>query len=189
MINGFTYYPNFLTATEADHLQHTIAALSFRTETFRGMTLKRTMVCYGSDYITAKRSARNPAPPIPDFLISVRDRAAGIAGVDATRMMQAIIWRFPPKAGIDWHVDNRAFGPVVCGVSLGSPAVMHMEKSGTKVQQYLEVGSLYILRDEARYEWKHKVDGIKGERFSITFRSMVPDTPIQWPVRAFNQVS
>lgn len=189
MINGFMYYPNFLTATEADHLRQTIAALSFRTETFRGMTLKRTMVCYGSDYITAKRSARNPAPPIPDFLISVRDGAAGIAGVDANTMMQAIIWRFPPKAGIDWHVDNRAFGPVVCGVSLGSPAVMHLEKSGTKVQQYLEVGSLYVLRDEARYEWKHKVDGIKGERFSITFRSMEPDTRIQWTDRGFMPVS
>lgn len=184
MVNGFTYHPDFLNPTEADQLRRNIAALSFRTETFRGMKLKRTIVCYGSDYITAKRSARNAAPPIPEFLASVRDRAAGIAGVDADMMMQAIIWRFPPKAGIDWHIDNRAFGPVVCGVSLGSSAVMHMKKSGTQVQQPVEVGSLYILRDEARYEWKHKVDGIRGERFSITFRSMEPDSRIQWVDRS-----
>lgn len=174
MVNGFTYHPDFLAATEAEQLQRNIAALPFRTETFRGMTLKRMMVCYGSDYITAKRSARNPAPPIPDFLISVRDRAARIAGVDSITLMQAIIWRFPPKAGIDWHVDNPAFGAVVCGVSLGSPAVMHLERAGTKVHQRIDPGSLYIMRDEARYDWKHKVDGIKDERFSITFRSMKP---------------
>jgi alkylated DNA repair protein (DNA oxidative demethylase) len=179
MVKGFTYHPDFLAATEADQLQRNIAALPFRTETFRGMTLKRTMVCYGSHYITAKRSARNPAPPIPDFLISVRDRAARIAGLDSITMMQAIIWRFPPTAAIDWHVGNSAFGPVVCGVSLGSPAVMHSGKSGTEVKQHVEVGSLYILRDEARYEWKHKVDGIRGERYSITFWSMVPDTLVQ----------
>jgi alkylated DNA repair dioxygenase AlkB len=173
MVNGFTYHPDFLTTTEADQLLRNIASLSFRTETFRGRTLKRTMVCYGSDYITARRSARNPAPPIPDFLAPTRDRAAGVAGVDASTLMQAIIWRFPPKAGIDWHVDNPAFGPVVCGVSLGSPAIMHMEKAGTKICQRIDPGSLYILQDEARYEWKHKVDAIKDERFSITFRSMM----------------
>jgi alkylated DNA repair dioxygenase AlkB len=172
MVNGFTYHPNFLTATEAEQLLCSIAALPFRTETFRGMTLKRTMVCYGSDYITARRSARNPAPPIPDFLVPVRDRAAGIARVDADTLMQAIIWRFPPKAGIDWHIDNQAFGPVVCGLSLGSSAVMRLEKSGTTVQQSVAPGSLYIIRDEARYEWKHKVDAVKDERFSVTFRSM-----------------
>lgn len=187
MVNGFTYHPDFLTATEADQLRQSIAVLPFRTETFRGMTLKRTIVCYGSDYITAKRSARNPAAPIPEFLVAVRDRAAEIAEVDPHTMMQAIIWRFPPKAGIDWHIDNRAFGPVVCGVSLGSPAVMHMEKSGTQVQQHVEVGSLYILRDEARYEWKHKVDGIRSERFSITFQSMEPDTRVHWSDHTFNQ--
>jgi len=173
MVNGFTYHPDFLSTTEADQLLRNIASLSFRTETFRGMTLKRTMVCYGSDYITARRSARNPAPPIPEFLTPVRDRAAGVAGVDASTLMQAIIWRFPPKAGIDWHVDNPSFGPVVCGVSLGSTAVMHLEKAGTKVRQRIDPGSLYIIQDEARYEWKHKVDAIKDERFSITFRSMM----------------
>jgi alkylated DNA repair protein (DNA oxidative demethylase) len=172
MVEGFTYHPNFLTTDEASALLANLAALPFRSDRFRGVTMKRTIVCFGSDYISASRSARNPAPPIPAFLVPVRDRAAAIAHVEAASLMQAIIWRYPPKFGIDWHIDNLAFGPVVCGVSLGVPAVMHLERSGSKIQQALEPGSLYILRDEARYEWKHKVDGNRGERFSITFRSM-----------------
>jgi alkylated DNA repair dioxygenase AlkB len=172
MVEGLTYYPGFLTADEASTLLATVAALPFRADKFRGMTMKRTVVCYGSDYVAATRSARNPAPPIPAFLAPVRDRAAAAAQVEKESLMQAIVWRYPPKFGINWHVDNLAFGPVVCGISLGAPAVMHLERSGNKVQQRVEPGSLYILRDEARYDWKHKVDGNRGERFSITFRSM-----------------
>ena len=172
MVEGFTYHPGFLTTDEASALLATVAALPFRTDKFRGVTMKRTIVCYGSDYISASRSARNPAPLIPPFLAPVRDRAAAVAHVEAESLMQAIIWRFPPKFGIDWHIDNLAFGPVVCGVSLGAPAVMHLERAGNKVRQLVESGSLYMLRDEARYDWKHKVDGNRGERFSITFRSM-----------------
>jgi alkylated DNA repair dioxygenase AlkB len=172
MVNGFTYHPDFLTVVETDQLLRSIAALPFHTDKFRGMTMKRTIVCYGSDYLSASRSARNPAPPIPEFLAPVRDRATAIAEVDATTLTQAIVWRYPAKAGINWHIDNPAFGPVVCGVSLGASAVLHLERSGSKVRQRVDAGSLYVLRDEARYEWKHKVDGNTDERYSITFRSM-----------------
>jgi hypothetical protein len=47
---------------------------------------------------------------------------------------------------------------------------MHLENTGMKTRQRIDPGSLYIIRDEAQYEWKHKVDAIKDERFSITIR-------------------
>lgn len=175
MPTGFSYHRDFLAAPEHMELLTKIRELPFRTDTFRGMTLRRTIACFGYDYVAARRSARNPAPPLPPYLVSVRDRAAAIACVEASTLEQAIIWKYPPHVGIGWHVDHRDYGPVICGVSLGASATLRLQRGDEEVRQPLANGSLYVLRDEARYIWKHKVDGNAFERFSITFRSMRED--------------
>jgi alkylated DNA repair protein (DNA oxidative demethylase) len=172
MVNGFSYHPSFLTPNEHDALHAAIAALSFREDTFRGVVMRRTIVCYGNDYSAKHRSARNPAPPIPSYLEPVRDRAAMIAGLVPSHLTQAIIWKYPPKAGIGWHVDHKDYGPVICGVSLATPAVLRLKRDSEQHRFVIEPGSLYVLRDEARYDWMHKTEGNRDERFSITFRSM-----------------
>src|SRR3954452_19723937 len=105
MLTGFSYHPDFLTAVEQEELLAQIRVLPFRTDTFRGMTLLRTIACFGYDYVAARRSARNPAPPLPPHLATIRSRAAAIADVDDGTLEQAIIWKYPPKVGIGWHVD------------------------------------------------------------------------------------
>jgi len=50
-------------------------ALPFRTDTFRGMTLRRTIACFGYDCIAARRAARSPAPPLPPYLSTILSRA------------------------------------------------------------------------------------------------------------------
>ncbi|HEY2094718.1 MAG TPA: hypothetical protein VGJ81_22900 [Thermoanaerobaculia bacterium] len=45
---------------------------------------------------------------------------------------------------------------------LGQQALQH---------RYAAAGSLYLLRDEARYDWMHTLDGNRDERYSITFRA------------------
>lgn len=172
MVNGFTYYPAFLSADETASLTKEVSSLAFRQDTFRGVVMRRTIVCYGNEYSAKHRSARTPAPPIPPYLSPVRDRAASIASVDNAALTQAIIWRYPPTVGIGWHVDHRDYGPVICGVSLAAAAVIRLKRGDEEQRFTLEPGSLYILRDEARYEWMHKVDGNREERYSITFRSM-----------------
>lgn len=172
MINGFSYHPAFLSSDEQTTLLADLATLQFRRDTFRGIPMRRTIVCYGSDFDAQRHSARNPAPPIPAYLAPIRDRAAVVAGVDAGALTQAIIWRYPAKVGIGWHVDNSAYGPVICGLSLAAPAVMKLKREAVRRRFELAPGSLYILRDEARYDWMHTVDGNPEERYSITFRSM-----------------
>lgn len=175
MVNGFSYHPAFLSPAQQATLLGELAALPFRRDTFRGIPMRRTIVCYGSDFDAQRHSARNPAPPIPEYLAPIRDRAAAVAGVAAEALTQAIIWRYPAKVGIGWHVDNSAYGPVICGLSLAAPAVMKLKREAERRRFELAPGSLYILRDEARYDWMHTVDGNREERYSITFRSM--DTP------------
>ena len=172
MVNGFSYHPAFLSSDEQTTLLGELATLRFRQDTFRGIPMRRTIVCYGSDYDAQRHSARNPAPPIPAYLVPIRDRAAAVAGVDAGTLTQAIIWRYPAKIGIGWHVDNPAYGPVICGLSLAAAAVMKLKRAAERHRYELAPGSLYVLRDEARYDWMHSVDGNRDDRYSITFRSM-----------------
>ncbi len=176
MLTGFSYHSNFLEVAEENMLLTTIGALPFRTDVVRGKTMRRTIVCYGNDYSVARRSARNPAPPMPPFLQTLRDRAAALADIDPATLTQAIIWKYPPRVGINWHVDHKDYGPVICGVSIGSGATMRLRNDSEEVRQQVEPRSLYILRDEARYAWLHKVDGNRDERYSITFRSMTART-------------
>jgi alkylated DNA repair dioxygenase AlkB len=172
MVNGFSYYPGFLSTDERATLNSELCTLAFRQDTFRGVVMRRTIVCYGNDYNAQRRSARASAPPIPSYLAPVRDRAAEIAGVDASTLTQAIIWKYPPKVGIGWHVDHKDYGPVICGVSLAADALLRLRRGGEQHRFTIEPGSLYVLRDEARYDWMHRVDGNRDERCSITFRSM-----------------
>jgi hypothetical protein len=45
---------------------------------------------------------------------------------------------------------------------------MHLERSGSKVRQRVDAGSLHVLRDEARYELKHQ-GRRKQERVASVF--------------------
>jgi alkylated DNA repair dioxygenase AlkB len=78
------------------------------------------------------------------------------------------------------------FGAEIAILSLGSAAEMQLThaRTGAKQALYLQVGSLLILKDEARYDWKHAiparksdfVHGLKfprGRRLSVTFRSVI----------------
>jgi alkylated DNA repair protein (DNA oxidative demethylase) len=172
MVTGFSYHPFFLSCGEQTALLTELGPLCFRQDTFRGVPMRRTIICYGNDYDAQRHSARKPAPEIPAYLAPIRDRAAAIAGIEAETLTQAIIWRYPAKIGIGWHADNPAYGPVICGVSLAAHAVMKLKREVERHRFELAPGSLYILRDEARYDWMHSVDGNREERYSITFRSM-----------------
>lgn len=59
------------------------------------------------------------------------------------------------------HIDNvSASGTAIAGLSLLSDAVMqltHKDEPERTVRLFLRARSLYVLRDEARYCWKHAI--------------------------------
>jgi alkylated DNA repair protein (DNA oxidative demethylase) len=63
------------------------------------------------------------APPIPDWLRPFRDRAAAFAELDPEDLIQALLIRYDPGAGIGWHRDRPIYGHVI-GISLGEPATL-----------------------------------------------------------------
>ncbi|XP_003461145.1 alpha-ketoglutarate-dependent dioxygenase alkB homolog 7, mitochondrial [Cavia porcellus] len=66
-----------------------------------------------------------------------------------------------PRGYIKPHVDSVKFcGATIAGLSLLSPSVMrlvHTQEPGQWLELLLEPGSLYILRDSARYDFSHEI--------------------------------
>jgi len=116
-----------------------------------------------------------PAEPIPDWLSPLRERAARFAGLDPDELVQALLIRYDPGAGIGWHRDRPAFEHVV-GVSLGAPATMRFRRRKPggfdRASALLERLSIYHLTGEARHEWEHSIADMAVTRWSITFRSL-----------------
>ena len=107
---------------------------------------------------------------------------------------QIIINKYEPGQGISAHRDHmKYFTGDIATLSLGSEYVMkfrpHPENTSVDSKKYdvlLPVGSLAVMKDDARSLWTHeisksqsdKIDGKRikrGTRISITFRTVSHD--------------
>lgn len=115
------------------------------------------------------------APPIPDWLRPFRDRAAGFASLDAKNLIQVLLIRYDPGAGIGWHRDWSIYGHVI-GISLGGPATMRFRCKRIvgfdRVSVPLEPHAAYHLCGAVRHDWEHSIHEMERPRWSITFRSL-----------------
>jgi alkylated DNA repair dioxygenase AlkB len=173
---GFIYRPDLLTVDEERALLDRIAVLPFAPVEFRGFVAKRRAIHYGVGYNFDDRELAE-APGIPEFLLTVRDKAAGVASADPDVFTEALIMEYPPGAVIGWHRDAPKFGPTVLGVSLGSAARMRFKKSDRsggveRASVVLEPRSAYAMTGEARAVWQHSIPAVDAARYSITFRSV-----------------
>jgi hypothetical protein len=116
-----------------------------------------------------------PTDPIPAWLLPVRDRAAGFARLAPVDLVQALLTRYDPGAGIGWHRDRPVFEHVV-GISLGSPANMRFRRRKPegfdRASIPLPPRSIYHLTGEVRHEWEHSIAQMDLTRWSVTFRSL-----------------
>jgi alkylated DNA repair dioxygenase AlkB len=141
---------------------------------FQGWLGKRLTHSFGWSYdFEDGRFAQ--AEPIPDWLLPVRDRAARFARLAPDALVQALLIRYDPGAGIGWHKDRPVFEHVV-GVSLGSAAAMRLRRrvaSGFQRQSLpLAPRSIYHLSGEVRHAWEHSIVPMDVPRWSVTFRSL-----------------
>jgi hypothetical protein len=77
---------------------------------------------------------------------------------------QVIVNEYMPSQGIADHIDCiPCFSNTVCSLSLGGSCIMNFTKDAIKNSIYLEARSLLILKDEARYKWKHGISPRKSD--------------------------
>jgi alkylated DNA repair dioxygenase AlkB len=140
---------------------------------FQGWLGKRLTTSFGWHYDFDSGSF-GATDPIPEWLLTLKARAADFAGLNDDDLVQALLIRYDPGAGIGWHRDRPVFEHVV-GISLGSPATMRFRRRSAKgfdrAVVPLPPRAIYHLSGEARYDWEHSIAEMKETRWSITFRS------------------
>ena len=173
-VPGLVLVPDAVPPDEEARLAAHIDAAPLQPFAFGQWRGKRLTAQYGSAYDFA-RGRLGEAPPLPDWLLTLRDRLGPLAGIDSAALEAALLIRYDPGAGIGWHRDRPQYGDVV-GLSLGAPCVLRLRRrthDGFERRRLaLPPRSLYRLSDEVRWQWEHSIAPIEQTRRSITFRSL-----------------
>lgn len=174
LLPGLNRAPAIVTAAEEAQLIAQINRTALEPFKFQQWTGKRLTHSFGCSY-DFETGAFDPAEPIPQWLMPIRERAARFAGLKPDDLIQVLLIRYDPGAGIGWHRDRPVFEHVV-GVSLGQAATMRFRKrQGTdfrRINVPLEPCGIYHMSGEARHAWEHSIAEMEATRWSITFRSL-----------------
>jgi alkylated DNA repair dioxygenase AlkB len=172
---GLVYVEDFVSAEEEQSLLALLAALDVHAVTMRGQTARRTVRHFGLDYAYESGEV-SPTDPLPDEMAWLRRRCAELIERDPGDLVQALVSRYPPGAGIGWHRDAPMFGSKIAGVSLGAPCRMRFQRTvrGQRSVAAIELAprSAYVLAGQARWSWQHSIPATKQLRHSVTFRTL-----------------
>ena len=174
LIDGLAYREAVISEAEEHDLLARLEALDLAPFRFQGWLGNRKTKSFGWRYDFDDASF-TPSEPIPDWLESVRAKAAALAVIDPGDFVHALLARYDPGAGIGWHKDRDVFEQVV-GVSLNTTATLRFrQRTATGFRRAglaVEPRSAYLLSGAARWDWEHRITPGDQLRFSITFRTL-----------------
>ncbi|MBB5716536.1 alpha-ketoglutarate-dependent dioxygenase AlkB [Sphingomonas aerophila] len=174
LLSGLAQRPSLISADEERMLIERIDATDLTSFRFQGWTGKRLTTSFGWSY-DFEVGRPKEAPPMPDWLLPIRDKAARFAGLTPADLIQALLIRYDPGAGIGWHRDRPIYGHVL-GISLGEPAMMRFRRRRVdgfdRLSVPLDPRGGYHMTGLARHEWEHSIAPMNRPRWSITFRSL-----------------
>jgi alkylated DNA repair dioxygenase AlkB len=172
---GLSYAPDFLSAQEETQLLALTSRLHFQEAQYKEWHARRRIVSFGGRY-DFTRHELSEAPPIPEFLLPLRERIACFASVAPERIQHAMVTEYQRATPLGWHRDVPDF-EVIMGVSLLGHARMRFRPWPPKLNAHTTLAielaprSAYVLRDEIRWHWQHAISPTKELRYSITFRT------------------
>lgn len=177
-VAGLTYCRGLLATDEQEAVLQAVDARPWLSD------LKRRVQHYGYkyDYRARKIDPSMYVGPLPSFAIEIAQKLLDRALLDEMPD-QLIVNEYEAGQGITAHIDcEPCFKNTIATVSLGSSCVMDLICVATKEVKpvMLDVGSALVLRDEARYEWMHRIQARKSDdgvprrrRVSLTFRNVI----------------
>lgn len=180
--SGLRYQPDFISAEEESALLDIFQSLALRPARFREYTARRNIKMFGWGFSRA-RDLFLPGPPLPDFLLPLRDRIGAWLGIDPARIVHALITEYRPGTPIGWHRDRERFAHVI-GISLGGWCTMRFRRleRGRPTDEILplelEPRSAYVMEGDMRWKWQHGIPPVKSHRYSITFRTLPEEATI-----------
>jgi len=174
VVPGLRLTDAFIAPDEERALEGRIDDAGLAPFKFQGWEGKRLTASYGYAY-DFERGRVLDGPPLPDWLLPLRERAAAFAGLAPDVLVQALLIRYDPGAGIGWHRDRPQFGKVV-GISLSGAVDLRLRRrlpGGFERRKVaLPPRSAYLLDGEVRREWEHSIVPVAATRRSITFRTL-----------------
>jgi len=174
-IPGLCYAPEFLSESEELQLLAMLGGLPFKEAQYKEWHARRRIVSFGGRYDFTHHQL-SEAPPIPEALLPLRDRIAGLASLIPESIQHAMVAEYQPGTPLGWHRDVPDF-EVIMGVSLLGKARLRFRpwppKPNARATLAIDLAprSAYVLRDEVRWHWQHAVSPTKELRYSITFRT------------------
>lgn len=173
--DGLRSQADAVTAAEERELLAVLDGLELRAIVMHGRAARRTARHYGLDYDYEQRGRLTPGEPLPTWLLPVRERCAGLAGLDAGDLVEGLVQCYPPGATIGWHRDAPAFG-VVVGLSLASASRMRFQRgTGDERRVFellLEPRSAYVAGRFGAVGMAAQHPADARARYSITFRTL-----------------
>jgi alkylated DNA repair dioxygenase AlkB len=171
---GMALWPDFVTPAHEQALAAAIDAAPLEPFRFHQWEGKRLTAYFGLGY-DFSRGAVLDAAPFPDWLRALADAAAARAELGPAALVQGLVIRYDPGAGIGWHRDRPQFGTVL-GLSLSSEVVLRLRRRTAQGFERRAVTlpprSLYRLEGPARWDWEHSILPVAETRRSITLRSL-----------------
>ena len=171
---GFEYQRELISAHEEQQLVRELEKLPLKEFEFQGFLGKRRVVSFGWRYDFNDYELRK-ADDIPPFLLPLRQRVAGFAGLSPTSLQHALVTEYSPGAAIGWHRDRPMFAEAV-GVSLLAPCRFRFrrkrpEGDWERATIIAEPRSAYLLAGPARSEWEHSIPPVDVEVFDYVSES------------------
>ena len=114
---GLALAEAIVTPSEERALIASIDGVELSPFRFPGWLGKRLTASYGWRY-NFDTGSFGPADPIPDWLLPLREKAAGFSRLAPDDLVQALVIRYDPGAGIGWHRERPVFEHVIprrCG--------------------------------------------------------------------------
>jgi len=171
---GLSLVEEAVSPAEELRLAARIDALPLEPFKFGQWLGKRLTFSYGSAY-DFERGQIASAPPQPDWLLALRERLAALMEMEPGALVQALLIRYDPGAGIGWHRDRPQYGDVL-GLSLSAPSILRLRRrTATGFERRsipLPARSVYRLSGEVRWEWEHSINPMDVTRRSFTFRTL-----------------
>lgn len=184
-IPGLDYFPSFLSEERQKLIMECIDSAPWMTDLTRRVQHYGWRYDYSSRFVTEDMKA----DPLPAALSDVAEKLRQRGWFERTPD-QVIVNEYEPGQGIAPHVDRNCFGPAVATLSLGDDWPMEFtpvggnDRRANRVELVLAVGSILVLRGDARSRWTHgiakrKTDGRgrdsrrRRRRVSVTFRTLM----------------
>jgi alkylated DNA repair protein alkB family protein 8 len=183
-INGLFYFREFLSLKEQEELLKMIRSQPWqqiiaRRQQFYGQVYYHTShknkrlqpIVTDADTIQRHQQERHEECPISlditRLLPLLQDKCCPFFG-DQGFPSQILVNEYRNTLGIASHFEDfDAFGPVILTISLVAPIYMTLKKPLWRTHDcedyhdvqkiYLEAGSLLVMQDEARYDYKHGI--------------------------------